>query len=147
MLTRRATATPWQAALSARQGKLLASDGPTEQYPDDFQTVLSKGPPSQVLYRANYVTHPSPLARWDDSYCAGRTPDADPLCFPCVTPHIGYTHDMDGRRLLTNRGQTLPQGYDDPNLMPPRETTGGGGGGGGADGTSSDAAEPPPPPM
>lgn len=56
------------------------------------------------------------------SYGTERDPDSDPLCFPLVIPSLGYTHDaVDGRRLLTNRGQPLPQGYDDPNVMPPRE--------------------------
>jgi hypothetical protein len=29
---------------------------------------------------------------------------------------LGVTHDASGRRLLTNRGQPLPEGYDDPNV-------------------------------
>jgi hypothetical protein len=57
------------------------------------------------------------------------------LAFQIQPPplRIGYTHDVDGRRLLTNRGQALPAGYDDPNVMPPREG-------------ASAAGEPPPPP-
>ena len=30
---------------------------------------------------------------------------------------VGVTHDASGRRLLTNRGQPLPEGYDDPNVI------------------------------
>ena len=114
---------PRQAALDARKGKLLATDGPTEQYPTEFERVLGKGAPSQALYRANYVMHPSPLARWDESYCAAQDPETDALCYPRVIPSVGTTHAEDGRRLLTNQGQPVPEGYQDPNVMPPREAT------------------------
>jgi len=62
------------------------------------------------------LPHPSPLSGWDQSYCAARDVDSDPLCFPRVTPQLGYTHDAEGRRLLTNQGGPLPAGYEDPNV-------------------------------
>jgi hypothetical protein len=55
--------------MSTRSKPLVG--GPTEQYPAELEAlVLGKGAPAAVLYRASYVTHPSPLARWDVSYCA-----------------------------------------------------------------------------
>ena len=106
---------PRLEALNARKGKLIATEGPTEQYPVEFELELSRGSPGQVLYRASYQSHPSALAKWDDGYC--ELQDAgDTLCFPRVVPHVGYTHDWNGRRLRTNYGRQLPSGYVDPNV-------------------------------
>lgn len=107
---------PRQAALDAREGILLAEEGATEQYPTEFNLKLGKGEPELALYRAAYQSHPSPLARWDATYCQTRTLE-DELCFPRVDAEIGYTHDERGRRLLTNRGEPLPAGYVDPNAL------------------------------
>ena len=106
---------PRREALDARKGKLIATEGPTEQYPAEFELGLSRGAPGQVLYRAAYQSHPSPLAKWDDGYCELQDAN-DALCFPRVVPHVGYTHDRDGKRLLTNYGRPLPAGYVDPNV-------------------------------
>ena len=106
---------PRREALDARKGKLIATEGPTEQYPAEFELGLSRGAPGQVLYRAAYQSHPSPLAKWDDGYCELQNAN-DALCFPRVIPHVGYTHDRDGKRLLTNYGRPLPAGYVDPNV-------------------------------
>ena len=81
--------------MDARKGELIATEGPTEQYPAQFELGLSRGVPGQVLYRAAYQSHPSPLAKWDDGYCELQNAD-DALCFPRVIPHVGYTHDRDG---------------------------------------------------
>ena len=116
---------PRQAALDAREGILLAEEGATEQYPEEFDAKLSRGAPGLALYRANYQTHPSPLARWDDEYCGTRTLD-DELCYPRVEAMIGVTHDARGRRLLTNQGLPLPEGYGDPNALAADRTTSGG---------------------
>jgi hypothetical protein len=61
-----------------------------------------------------------PEAKWDAAYCAAKGA-ADELCYPRVDPFVGITHAADGRRLLTNQGLELPPGYQDPNVMPPRD--------------------------
>ena len=61
-----------------------------------------------------YQVHPDPRARWDAAFCASKG-TSDASCYPRVTPKVGYTHDANGRRLLTNQGQPLPTGYVDAN--------------------------------
>ena len=118
---------PRDAALNARAGTLLAKAGPTEQYPLLFNQVLDATETGKALYGEAYRAHPSKFARWNENaFCAGAfdaSGNADPdfanfdACFPRVVPQIGLTHDLFGKRLLTNQGQPLPTGYDDPNDM------------------------------
>ncbi|EEH55893.1 DNA methyltransferase, partial [Micromonas pusilla CCMP1545] len=105
---------PRPEALAAREGTLLAEDGPTEQYPAEFARKMSQGAPGKALYEKTYQVHPDPRARWDAAFCASKG-TSDASCYPRVTPKVGYTHDANGRRLLTNQGQPLPTGYVDAN--------------------------------
>ena len=159
---------PRPEALAAREGTLLAEDGPTEQYPAEFARKMSQGAPGKALYEKTYQArsfslltlvpirprsrgerrflrtlfapirthqssvalralliisyltpriyqvHPDPRARWDAAFCASKG-TSDASCYPRVTPKVGYTHDANGRRLLTNQGQPLPTGYVDAN--------------------------------
>ena len=113
---------PRQAALDARAGILLAKKGATEQYPAQFNAALDATPTGASAYGAAYRNHPSPHARWNEvAFCADAFVSNDAslteTCFPRVVPRVGVTHDASGRRLLTNRGQPLPEGYDDPNVI------------------------------
>jgi hypothetical protein len=117
---------PRQAALDARAGILLAKKGATEQYPAQFNAALDATPTGASAYGAAYRGHPSPLARWNEvAFCADVSSSNDAslveTCFPRVVPRVGVTHDASGRRLLTNRGQPLPEGYDDPNVVAEEE--------------------------
>ena len=117
---------PRQAALDARAGILLAKKGATEQYPAQFNAALDATPTGASAYGAAYRGHPSPLARWNEvAFCADASSSNDAslveTCFPRVVPRVGVTHDASGRRLLTNRGQPLPEGYDDPNVVAEEE--------------------------
>jgi hypothetical protein len=117
---------PRQAALDARAGILLAKKGATEQYPAQFNAALDATPTGASAYGAAYRGHPSPKARWnEDAFCADAISSNDAslveTCFPRVVPRVGVTHDASGRRLLTNRGQPLPEGYDDPNVVAEEE--------------------------
>ena len=113
---------PRRAALDARAGILLAKKGATEQYPKEFNAALDATPTGASAYGVAYRGHPSPLARWNEvAFCADAFSSNDAslveTCFPRVVPRVGVTHDASGRRLLTNRGQPLPEGYDDPNVV------------------------------
>jgi hypothetical protein len=112
---------PRQAALDARAGILLAKKGATEQYPSLFNADLDATDTGKSAYGAAYRGHPSPKARWNEvAFCADAISSNDASlvesCFPRVVPLLGVTHDASGKRLLTNRGQPLPEGYDDPNV-------------------------------
>ena len=45
---------PRPEALAAREGTLLAEDGPTEQYPAEFARKMSQGAPGKALYEKTY---------------------------------------------------------------------------------------------
>ena len=118
---------PRVAALNARNGILIAKSGATEQYPDLFNRDLDASATGKSLYGTAYRGHPSKLAKWNEAaFCQGAFDESGNVnsgfenfdaCYPRLVPQIGVTHDAYGKRLLTNRGQSLPQGYDDPNVM------------------------------
>ena len=80
----------------------------TIQSPDAFVQTVQSGAAGTASYQQRYMRSPSPLARYDPTYCATAAWDDDG-CFPPVTPLIGLTHDAYGNRLLDDRGQPLPQ--------------------------------------
>jgi hypothetical protein len=113
--------------LIARNGILIAKSGATEQYPDLFNRDLDASATGKSLYGTAYRGHLSKLAKWNEAaFCQGAFDESGNVnsgfenfdaCYPRLVPQIGVTHDAYGKRLLTNRGQSLPQGYDDPNVM------------------------------